>query len=249
MVNFNKTLHPDDYNDPSMEKYINLFNYLQNRIPASIQHKHRLWEHCMAMAAIDEFVFIEGRPVDILEVGSGGSLFAPMCIGEHHDIVVVDPEDSVNIAKYQNTNIIIFQEDFMEYVPLVNYDAVICLSVLEHIENYLGFFKKLLQDANHLVFLTIDFSMTGETFSKDHLRTYSPINLFDLSSIAYDYGFHLPANPAWIDNGPHVYDYNFASLCLVNNEKVQSKSLQHLPRQYQLSGEVFQPDRVPIAAL
>ena len=111
----------------------------------------------------------------------------------------------------------------MKYSSIIKYDAVICLSVLEHIKHQFLFFRKLLRDTKYLLFLTIDFSFEGKTFSKDHLRTYSPYDLANLSDIAQEYGFSLPSPASWfIFNGNHVYDYNFASLCLVRDEKIQS---------------------------
>lgn len=228
VINFNKSLHPDDYNDSLIEIYGDIFDNLRTSVPSSIQHEHRRWEHCMAMAAIEKFVPFMGEKyergrTDILEVGSGGSLFAPMCSLVGYNITVVDPSDSVKIAIEQNPDINVEQIDYIKYDALTKYDTVVCLSVLEHIEDDIQFFNKLLQDAKFMVFLTVDFSVDGRTFSKDHLRTYSPTALYNLYLMAHEQGFSMPDNPEWfISNENHVYDYNFASLCLVRDEKIQS---------------------------
>ncbi len=228
VINFNKSLHPDDYNDPDIEMYGDIFDSLRTSVPSSIQHKHRRWEHCMAMAAIDHYIDIIGQrfPRCILEVGSGGSLFAAMCSYKEYCIDVIDPDiTAIRLADKQGT-IGTRHNDYMDEIFPYKYDAVVCLSVLEHIKDDLSFFKKLLRDTRYLLFLTVDFSSDGRVFSKDHLRTYSPTALYNLYLLAHEQGFLMPSNPEWfISNGNHVYDYNFASLCLVRNEKIQPKSL------------------------
>ena len=207
-INFNKSLHPNDYNDSLIDIYGDIFDNLRNSVPSSIQHEHRRWEHCMAMVAIEKFVpFIgEDDRKNILEVGSGGSLFAPMCSLVGYDISVIDPDDNVKIAIEQNLDINVEQIDYMKYNSIIKHDAVICLSVLEHIIYDIRFFKKLLENAEFMVFLTVDFSMNGKTFSKDHLRTYTPPDLVNLYIIAGELGFSIPDSPDWVDNGPHVSD-------------------------------------------
>lgn len=216
---FNKSLHPDDYTDPVLVEYIKIFNDLRGDIPASIQHPHRKWEYCIALAAVD--YGLKDWCVDLLEVGSGGSLFAPLAVRLGYDVVIVDPEDSVQLAARQDSTIKIVQEDFFEFETgdKINlHDAVVCLSVIEHVENDIEFFQKLLKHTHRILFLTTDFSMTGEQFVPHHLRTYSPHDLQNLTDIANSMGFVLLDEPQWIDNGSRVFDYNFASLCLVRKQ-------------------------------
>ncbi len=207
---FNKSLHPDDYDDINIESFTHIYNYTRERVPASIQHPHRKWEYCLAFAAFRNVMM----PKSLLEVGSGGSLFAPMADYLSYNVTVVDPEDSVRLTEKQGANIEIFQEDFFDFQMRI-YDAVACLSVIEHVENDIEFFQKLLKHTRKVLFLTTDFSMEGKQFVPYHLRTYSPSDLQNLADIANLMGFVLLDEPEWIDNGPRVFDYNFASLCLV----------------------------------
>jgi len=197
----------------------------------------------MAMAALATVLQPEGKNLSVLEIGSGGSLFAAMCINEGYNVDVIDPDHMVTLANQQNEDIGIFQEDYMYKHFDIKYDVVVCLSVLEHIEDDIDFFRKMLDDANTMIFLTVDFSTSGRTFSKDHLRTYTADALYELLAIASEYGFHLPnemhITPAWFDRGAHVYEYNFASLCLVNYEKIQYSPVLDISRQHALFAEVF----------
>ena len=211
----NKSLHPDDYTDPVLVEYIEIFNQLKGKIPASIQHPHRKWEYCITLAAVD--YGLKDWYDDLLEVGSGGSLFAPMAASLGYEVTVIDLEDSVQLASSQDSRIEIFQEDFFEF-EMNMYNAVACLSVIEHVENDIEFFQKLLKHTKKVLFLTTDFSMDSKQFVPYHLRTYSPNDLQNLADIANSMGFVLLDEPEWIDNGPRVFDYNFASLCLVRKQ-------------------------------
>jgi len=174
----------------------------------------------MALAAVDSIIPSERS---LLEVGSGGSLFAPLAVRLNHDVTIVDPEDSVQLAAGQDSSIKIIQEDFFDFEiedEINLHNAVVCLSVIEHVENDIEFFQKLLKHTHRILFLTTDFSITGKQFVPHHLRTYSPIDLQNLVDIANASGFVLLGDTEWIDNGPRVFDYNFASLCLVRERYV-----------------------------
>ena len=110
-----------------------------------------------------------------------------------------------------------FQEDFLDFDIDEQFDAVVCTSVIEHVEEHERFFQKLLSfvKPNGILVLTTDFYPTSKRFSPDHLRTYSEDDLMAYAKSAD--GFTLFGGKAdytyW---GNFVYDYTFASLVLKN---------------------------------
>jgi hypothetical protein len=230
MINLNKSLHSNDYLNNAIADYMGVFRHVLNNVPGRVQHQHRRWEHCMALTAMERY-----RIDYVLEVGSGGSYFAPMAVHEDYNVTVIDPDDTVNMAHNQSDKILVLQQDFMTYETDIHYDAVVCLSVLEHVDDDFDFFEKICNTAETMIFLTVDFSMDGSRFSKDHLRTYSPDRLWELTEIGEMYNFELTDEPEWINNGQRVYRYNFASLCMVKQNEVPVESILDLSGQYALS--------------
>lgn len=210
METYCKSLHPDDY-EP-LGGYVGLFERMAKRVPGSIEHYHRRWETSIAQAAIDETSKGHGT---ILEVGSGGSLFAPLAASYGYDVTVCDPSERVLIAHRQAKRIkqpiAVYQQDFMDS-DLGEFDYVVCLSVIEHVEEDAPFWGKLLASARKGVVLTTDFSVDGKRFSPDHLRTYTPALLEAMCSAD---GWEPLGAPLYDDNGPQVYQYSFASVALV----------------------------------
>ena len=205
-----KSLHPDDY--AALSGYVERFEQMARRVPASIEHHHRRWETAIALAAIDEIA--SGRGGTLLEIGSGGSLFAPLAASLDYDVTVVDPDNRVRYAIEQgrkiDRDIRVVQASFLGN-DLGTFDYVACLSVIEHVEDDAAFWRKALASANKGVVLTTDFSLTGETFGPDHLRTYAPD---DLRALSFQPGWTPLGRLDYADNGAHVYGYSFASLCL-----------------------------------
>lgn len=210
MDTYCKSLDPADY-EP-LAGYVNLFERMAKRVPCSIEHYHRRWETSIAQAAIDETSKGHGT---ILEIGSGGSLFAPLAASYGYDVTVCDPSPRVLLAHQQakriRKSIEVVQADFMT-TSLGEFDYVVCLSVIEHVEDDAPFWAKLLESARKGVVLTTDFSPDGKRFSPDHLRTYTPSLLEAMCSAD---GWEPLGEPLYDDNGPQVYDYSFASVALV----------------------------------
>ncbi len=210
-----KTLHPDDYK--SLTKYIPLYRELQGRVPAQINHKHRMWEYCMALAYLEI-----KKPKRVLDIGGGGSLFAPMLALYGYDVTVMDSHHLSDSVYRQNvilgTDIKLVKREFNShnYNELFNigdFDAITAISVIEHTEQEWVFLYDCMDILPKSIFVTTDFSLTGEAYSRDHLRTYTPKRLHELTMI--DMGWELYQEKSnWVDNDNHVNGYNFASMAL-----------------------------------
>lgn len=210
-----KTLHPADYDD--LREHVAAYERTMNQSSArfSVQHQHRRWESAIALSAL-----AKADADTVLEVGSGGSPFAATAAAEGYDVTVCDPDSRVLWHRDHPGDIRVVQADFID-AELDQYDAVVCLSVLEHVEDDTAFFKRLCDLARSLVVVTVDFSMDGRRYSRDHLRTYSPKALAALRRRAPQ-RFVQMGESDWRDNGAHVYDYNFASLVLVDEQEDES---------------------------
>lgn len=212
MNTFCKSLHPDDYTP--LAPYVEMFDRMAAQLPCSIEHHHRRWETALALAAFAEDRGPDDTPT-LLEVGSGGSLFAPLATSLGYAVTVCDPSKRALLAHKQarkmRRQINVVNEDFMD-TDLGTFDYVACLSVIEHVEEDAPFWTKLLASAKRGVVLTTDFSPDGGRYSRDHLRTYTPELLESMCSAD---GWEPLGAPLYDDNGPQVFDYSFASVALV----------------------------------
>lgn len=215
METYCKSLHPDDYTP--LSPYVAMFDSFAKRMPCSVEHFHRRWESTIALAAFAEDRE-PGTTPTLLEVGSGGSLFAPLAAAIGYQVTVCDPSGRVTLAHQQAARIRkpieVVQHDFMT-ANLGTFDYVACLSVIEHVEDDAPFWWKLLRTARRGVALTTDFSPDGRRFSADHLRTYTPEMLEKMCSAT---GWEPLGAPQYDDNGPQVFDYSFASVALVRGD-------------------------------
>jgi 2-polyprenyl-3-methyl-5-hydroxy-6-metoxy-1,4-benzoquinol methylase len=181
------------------------------------EHEHRRWEYGLTIKALQEI-----GAKKVLEVGGGGSLLVPLAYLSGMEVIEVDPWDCTETLEKQAQKlnsgpIRYFQQDFLDFDLDEKFDAVVCTSVIEHVEEHESFFLKLLEYVapEGLLILTTDFHPTGNTFSTNHRRTYSEESLLKYIDMAkgftvfgdgYDYKY----------SGNHVYQYTFASLVLKN---------------------------------
>lgn len=212
MATYNKTLDPADY--VQLGRGGRLYDALKHSVPCNIDHPHRRWEYSLTLAAL-----LEVGCQEVLEIGSGGSLFAPMATQAGLQVTVVDPAERVIWAQAQGEAlkkaIGWYQQDFMTFEG-GPYDGVACLSVLEHVQADVAFFRRALSLARRIAVFTVDFSVDGGVYSADHLRTYTAERLKTLGQLATPW--HLLGEPDWQVRGPHVFAYNFASLVLVRED-------------------------------
>ena len=94
------------------------------------------------------------------------------------------------------------------------FDAVTCISVLEHVPDDVAFYRKLasLVKVGGVLALTVDFWPDAARKSPDHLRTYNEDRLSMLAQSVP--GFETVGKLDYADRGAHVYSYTFASLVL-----------------------------------
>ena len=222
MKTYNKSLHTSDYAEQGMGYWLYLYDYIvwSNTVPYMPNpHIHRRWEYAMAMEFLKDLrEDVGGKDtMTVLDVGGAGSIFGPLAMHVGFKLTVVDPDPCVHMlaGQIRATNAgmggISICEDFMQWQG-DQYDAVVSLSTIEHVEEDVPFLQKLASHAKLGLFLTTDFSMDGGIYSVAHLRTYTPKTMKNKLAEALPKEWKYAGDPEWIDNGPFVAGYNFASL-------------------------------------
>ena len=211
---YSKTLSLDDYDLLSEEcKYIkDTVSLLKNCVYRRLEHEHRLWEYSLSLSALSE-----NDVTTVLDVGGGSSAFAPAVALRGMEVTIVDPDvNLLSTTKKQSAFIGKSLAAIQENFPSPNlgvFDAVVCISVIEHVHNYQQFFYDLLDHTGSLLIMTTDFHPSGQVFAP-HLRTYTK-ELMEL--FVYQAGMKGFKPFGLVDyeyNGNFVNQYTFASLVL-----------------------------------
>jgi len=209
---YSKCLTLEDFNTFSEHQLIEPF---MKKIHPNYRYEHpmRKWEYGLALKFL-----LEIGAETVLDVGGGGSLLAPILAHHGMHVTQIDPDPSGESTVAKQNEILkqsneFICEDFLKYNGRKKFDAVLCMSTIEHIktENEKAFFAKLLKPAPYL-FLTTDYSPKGKTFSVDHERTYNATALRRLAKLAKGWDFYGAVEYRYVE--PLVYDYTFATLAL-----------------------------------
>lgn len=215
-MNLSRVLHPSDYQLFTEHLAIAGIREILKRY-YRYEHEHRKWEYGLALKAV-----LDSESRTVLDVGGGGAILSPLLSHYGCEVTQLDLDSGENEIAYQNqflSNKMKFMYgDFSKELNVGKFDSVVSISTIEHVHDDNTFFINLLEHANKNVFLTMDFFPTGETFSKDHLRTYSKERIYEFCSIAQKLNFTPEFSP-YIYRGNYVYDYTFASLHLTRNNK------------------------------
>jgi SAM-dependent methyltransferase len=182
------------------------------------EHTHRRWEYGIVLRALRA-----NKTTTVLDVGGGGSVFAPAASFLNMEVLQVDPEPygtwALAQARTLGFPLPYIQKDFFEFDTRRRFDAVVSISTIEHVENDLAFFDKLLTFVRPggLLALTVDFHPSREALVyPEHLRTYNGDDLGDLYLRAEDFNF-FGSERDYTWRGADVNTYTFASLILRRN--------------------------------
>lgn len=210
-----KTFHPDDLVDLAPELVV-VDQYFTS---AREQHPARRWEYAMALRAFATWQATrESGPLPLaVDVGGAGSPFWRMLMGREPPVVaeclILDPDqpNGFTLAQYlQRQRPQLFQ-------------AVFCLSVLEHVEDLDRFLYHLccLVAPGGLLFLTMDcWDQEGPDTAHFHwMRKQLLIWPWGWRLLAGDClmgGWAYLGDMDWTYHGHQLYgSYSFASMALV----------------------------------
>ena len=186
MKTLSKTLQQSDYKDFDEHQHIsNIRNSLRSY--TRFEHSNRKWEYGIALKALRN-----NNTQTVLDVGGSGSVFAPAAAYLYMYVTQIDPASMEHHVDNQSREIDkplpYIKQDFLEWKSNTKYDAVIALSVLEHIpiEREKEFFIKMLQyiKVGGLVILTLDFHPSCTIQNAGHFRTYNTKYMNELINLA-----------------------------------------------------------------
>ena len=217
MKTLSKTLQQTDYKDFDEHQHVlNIRNSLRSY--TRYEHQHRKWEYGIALKALRD-----NNTQTVLDVGGSGSVFAPAAVYLYMYVTQIDPASMEQHVDNQSREIDkplpYIKQDFLEWKSNTKYDAVISLSVLEHIpvEREKEFFIKMMQyvKVGGLVILTVDFHPSGQIQNAGHFRTYNIESLNKIIKLAKETGFeYFGGKPDYSNFDVNVNTYTFASLVM-----------------------------------
>lgn len=187
---------------------------------AESQHQQRRWEYAIALHALTHWKADRDYryPRAAADVGGSGSPFYRMIdplVGSA--VEIIDPSHNQTLADY-------LSRLAESGAPPSLFDAVFCLSVLEHVDDLERFVYHLscLVAPGGLLVLTTDYCDAPSEPPEDRYhfhwmrkRIFSAYSLGALVTgplYQRDFLHFGPVDYTW--HGPQVYDYTFASLCL-----------------------------------
>lgn len=197
---YNSTLTEDGYN--GLPEAQEVFDFYKSNPFYRYEHEHRKWEYGLALKFIREF-----GANTILNVGGGNSPLSSIFVKEGKKVTEIDPTP----VDREFSGITYIHEEFPKK-GLGKFDAVVCTSVIEHVQEDEKFFKKLLEHSSDLVFITTDFHPEGKAFSGAHYRTYNLDGIQHFINIGMEKGFSPVDVSAYRFSTEMVYNYTFASL-------------------------------------
>jgi len=208
---YSKTLQTPGYDDIAEAQHVRDTRQALAGIPYRFDHPHRAWEYGLVLAALRA-----NETKTVLEIGGGGSLFAPAAALLGMEILQVDLKDCTYRTTKQEERLGVslpcVQQDFFKYSTEKRFDAVVSVSVIEHTSadaskkrstseldriKRMLFFERMLDlvGPGGLVAITTDFHPDKVGNIK-----FDEAEMLALYEIAFDRGFD------WFGDG---YDYTY----------------------------------------
>lgn len=236
MLTFSKTMALQDYDELKNEDVF--IAGAREAVPTWHKdlHPHRLWEYCMALAAMG-YVFGDVTDLSVSDWGYGTGFLSPLLLLKGHRVLMYETwqfGDECSFAKTQMEKAADYRRrTFGSYPPWAmldadkvedeQVDACFCLSTLEHVADYEMLYVRLLKSVRKggLLFITTDFAED----SQDHYqnaglragRMFTAQTYEGLLALALRQGFELIGDGAdwsWSEDNRLVADYGFASLAV-----------------------------------
>lgn len=196
----------------------------QHRIALDWNHDHRLWEYGTAIQILLNKYTDRGiHNLEVLEVGAGwGRLGPALVLSYNAKVTECEPNGDCKQARAplnaefarMNFNQIELITTGIEDLPNRLFDAVFCISVIEHVKDEKQGWLELATRVKPggVLFITTDIvPERNRTYVYDHLRThnYTIDELKDRVEMIVKLGFDTIGTPDYTYYGNHVHDYSF----------------------------------------
>jgi hypothetical protein len=190
-----------------------------------IPHQHRWWEYGSAVQLFADQYQAQACEKRVLDVGAGwgalGPTLAMVCAAQvvevETDAQCVADREKINAVirtKYQRPEMVI-KHTGIGMLPQEEFDAVFCISVMEHLEPELeyrswGYLASRVKK-NGLLFVTMDVVPGPGRFHFDELRrtNYTMADLKERIERVCAMGFVPLGQPDYEWKGALVFDYSF----------------------------------------
>ncbi len=220
-----KTFDPGDYDHLADERA--RIGHAKNMFAGLFlfDHDHRTWEYGVCLASLGPREAIPGKA--ILDVGGGYSLLGGLLTWGGANVTVNEVSDHSGQQAEMGRRAVLsdwgatpggslnfVNADISNKGPFGLFDAVFCVSVVEHVGRQDEFFAALVAMVapGGVLVLTTDFHPSGQAQIGGHERCY---NADMLNRWAGTPGFASPGGTDYADRGGHIFGrYNFASLHL-----------------------------------
>ena len=239
-----KTVEEKDYDEIISNEVFELRDcykvLTENGVRIDIGHPHRFWEYGMALKAFYEWDYNSGKNLNgsetningsVVDIGSGLSLFGPaLSWCENIKVVEIEPdktcyEHRVICNKVLSEN----KKPEISWFPITpeqltahrKYDAIFCISVIEHVAADHEFLKTIADKVvdGGLLFLTTDIMpREGKGYTFDNLRehNYTMLNICEMIKYLNEVkGFELFGEAELEYKGDKVFNYSFCSIAMV----------------------------------
>lgn len=239
MTSFVKSLDPGDYADISsaVDAITHAVSILaKHDVRIDIGHPHRLWEYGSAFSVLQNMWDASQLPrLKVLDVGSGcGALGPSLSYLAGLGITEAEPDPmfryhrtacNLRLKELNKPSINVVAAG-VENLPQEEFDAVFCISVLEHVDRGIEnqAWRNLMSRVkpNGVLFLTVDcVPDANRHYVFDNLRqtNYTPQMLAERASWIGEQ-FTPLGKPDFEYHGSHVHDYTFFRMGFVKHAPV-----------------------------
>ena len=185
---------------------------LGSGIPIFIPHPHREWEYSGALqACIETF---NGVPIEAIDIGCGNSPLGVALTSIGATVTEIDPDVRLEALRKPTPNRHFKVGDLLTHSTDKQYDAVFCMSVIEHIytKDQPVAWKRLadLVKPGGLLFVTTDFGLDRTIpwiADTERVHKFDPERVREVAALLEDERFTLDLDSTF--HGPQVFDYTF----------------------------------------
>lgn len=194
LTTYSKAMEMVDYDKISEPRHIANMQQVLKGVPYLFEHPHRAWEYGIVLNALRA-----NGCHTLLDIGGGGSIFAPAAAWIGMEVSVLEPNGMFQPYVSQQSQRI---QKGIRYIPVhfqsfqedTQYDGVTLISVLEHIEDDIMFLEQAsnLVKSGGLLAMTFDYHPTGVIMAPArHERTYNKTKVFQIIEFLQTKGFSL----------------------------------------------------------
>jgi SAM-dependent methyltransferase len=189
-----------------------------------VGHSHRMWEYGSAIQALISVYGQEALPsLNVLDVGAGAGALGPALVLNYNmRVTECDTDETPQLSR------VLCNKELeraglkplsvlnlgLDNLPEQEFDAVFCISVVEHVENEQDAWAELAKRVKRggLLFFTVDcVPEKGKSYRYDDLRKHN-FTIEDMKERVDKVcamGFEVIGEPDYGWHGCHVHDYSF----------------------------------------